>query len=511
MGKLNILLLTLNINVDYTPLALGYLKAFLEEDNYISNHCNIMLRMLPNNASEESILWYINKHNPDILGFSCFLWNIEKILNVARIAKVLNPQLKIILGGSEVSPRAKDILRENPAVDIVVTGEGEQTFKEVIQHYLKKEQPGEKIMGITYRERGRIISNPQRPPLEKLDDIPSPYLKGAIKLYPNTFAVLETQRGCPFKCHFCYYHKSFKGIRYFSLDRVKKDLEFLLNSPVKRIFLMDPTFNLSKERMREICKFIESKNKRKVEFHAEIRADLVDEETADLFQRANISSLEIGLQSSDEQVLKNINRHCNLEKLQQGVKLLNQKGIKTELQLIAGLPGDTWEKMLDSVRFSLKMNPWILSIFNLLVLPGTYLQENAEQLGIVFNRKPPYEVLYNSTFSFEHIRCSRMLSNSLLIFRRVFPETFSLLSQKLGKDVIELFFYWKNWLEDDEEILLEDSIEICKYCFQFLPKFIKEICIQDKIEYEEIVNIFHQEKEAILRVPLTFGKVNNGH
>lgn len=489
---MKIVLSTLNVNVNHLPLALGYLKGEVQGDPYLSERCEAVLKPFPNQAQSDTILWGLAQEKPDLVGFSCYLWNITRILQLAKSLKSLFPRMKIVIGGPESSHRHREILHSHPYVDLAVRGEGEETLKELLRALLdgrgaQGEDPlkwggslrgGDAlkgIPGITYRKGEEVVVNPDRPPLENLDAVPSPYFMRIFPVDENTFACVETQRGCPFGCYFCDYRKSFLKTRFFSLDRAFQDLELLLHSKVRRIYLMDPTFNVNRKRMREICEFIARHNHTGIQFHAEIRADLVDEEEADLFYKANLRTLEVGLQSGNQRILREIGRPCNLKRLEHGIHLLHRCGIKVEIQLIAGLPGESWEGLLSSVRYALSLNPAMLSIFTLLVLPGTPYYKDPEKFGLLFNPDPPYEVLRTNKMDFMEIRRGKMLSNALTIFRGIFPKTCHLLAEVMAVDLVDLYFVFERWLGSSSDLLLEDSVAIARECQALFPTFAKEM------------------------------------
>ena len=410
-----IVLAALNRNTIYTPLALLYCKTCLEKDTNLSPRVNVELKEFELDDPEEYIAWELAKTSPRIIGFSCYLWNIQKILKLCSMIRRVIPRAMVVLGGPEVSPRAKEVLKHNPAVNLVVRGEGEFVFKQVVRAYLDKNALS-RIKGITYRKNRKIFENPGQPLIANLDTIPSVYTNGGIEL-SNREVCLETQRGCVFGCWFCYYNKGCRAWRTFSINRVKKELAFLLSQKNITIYLMDPVFNIDLKRAKEICRFIIKHNRYRIPFHTEIQAELADEELADLLKKAGMRYVEVGLQSENEQVLKNVRRAFNREKFIRGFNFMKQRGLTVELQLILGLPGESLESFERSLDFALRLDPAVLSVFKLQVLPGTKIREQAKALGIQYQNDPPHEFIQSKTMSFSDSITAQKVVNSVSLFR----------------------------------------------------------------------------------------------
>ena len=260
-------------------LALYYLKSFLLNKEPFHK---VGIRVFDENQDIAGIAKGILNFNPQLVGFSCYLWNIEKILRVCRRLKKINPQLIIVLGGPEVSPRAQDLLVREKAVDLVVRGEGEQSFTEAIGRFscsMVADLSG--IKGISFRKDAEIIHNPDRPLLRNISRIPSPYLSGLVNLNDRNIVdvPLETMRGCSFRCHYCYYHKNFPVARYFALKRIAKELKLILSHKPREVYLMDPTFNSNPQRAKKILKLFIKYNRGAL-LHVELKAELIDREMA---------------------------------------------------------------------------------------------------------------------------------------------------------------------------------------------------------------------------------------
>ena len=417
MKTQNVLLTTFNVHHPnhYTSLALGYLKAYAVKDKLIQENANIeIVDFCMDCNSTEQVLFYFSGLKPDVIGFACYVWNTGRILDLVRLVRQVMPDVRIILGGPEVGPVAEDILRSNLAVDIVVRGEGESTFSELLSFYIKEKSDLSKITGIAYRKGDTVVVAPDRPLIEDLDEIPSPYLTGAI--YPkDQVAYLETYRGCPYNCAYCYEGKDYRKLRHFSAGRTRKELELFMKTPgITSFSFVDPVFNLNKAKVKELTGLITRTNERDVTLHTiEIASELIDKETVDAFKKAKVVSVETGPQSANVDTLENVKRSFNREKFAEGVRLCVDNKIKVLCDLMIGLPGDDFFKFLRSIDFVLSLKPGVMIFSTLNVLPGTYLYQNSDKFDLVFNEKPPHLVLSNDTFTYREIRKAETFSISL--------------------------------------------------------------------------------------------------
>jgi len=487
MSKMKILLVVINVSGSLTPLALLYLKAFLLNDKYLKERIDVEIKEFNLSDTDDLILYEIQKYNPQVIGFSCYVWNIEKILTLSDKIKKIKRNTKIILGGPQVSPIAKALLEKNNQIDAIVRGEGEISFLELVRSYLDYHKGIEEIAGITFRRNGKILDNPDREIIADLDLIPSVYVSNFISL-ENRDACLETQRGCIFKCNFCYYNKDFDRIRFFSMQRVKEDLSFLLKQKLESIYLMDPVFNLDVNRAKEICKFIVKNNKNNIPFHTEIKAEFVDEELAELFYRANVKYLEIGLQSSRDKVLRSINRRLNIKRFVNGINLLKKYGNMTNVQLILGLPGDTFNSFKKSLEFALNLEPRAFSIFRLQILPGTEIWKKTKELGIIYEKDPPYYFLQSKSLPFNKMIKLQKIANYINLFRQTLTTKYLCKETKIK--LLDIIGLWIDWLNDDAFLLNSQNSDILKDKFK---GFISYLCKRNNIDFKFYEVLLHKE------------------
>ena len=413
MPKKKIALISYNW-ANHFSLALGYLKAYALQDHSIRQNTDIeIIDFDTEGLNVQQVIYYLSQRKPNIVGFSCYCWNVEKVLDTARILKTIHPDIKIVLGGPEVGPIGAKYLREHSFLDVVIKGEGEITFSELLEYYLG--QAGiEEIAGITYRSNGQVIENPDRPPIENLSEIPSPYLEG-ILIPRDKVTYIETYRGCIFKCHYCFEGKNLPKLRFFPDERVKKEIDFIMSHPeIKTFHFVDTVFNFRKDRLEKIAGMIASANRYGAELRTvEIIAEFVDEETVELFKKAHVRSIETGPQTVNEDTLKNVNRFYKAEQFRNGVRLLEENGIEVTADLIIGLPGDTFFKFVKSVKTLMDMKPTTLVFSILHVLPGTILYEKSKDFALKFDDKAPHLVLSAPDFPYEDIDKAVIMAYSL--------------------------------------------------------------------------------------------------
>jgi radical SAM superfamily enzyme YgiQ (UPF0313 family) len=381
---------TIHAKKQFIPLALLYLKAYLVEREGLPAD-DIALIEFPQDATPQAIADQILATSPDIVALSCYVWNIQTFRAVCAHLKAARAGLTIVLGGPEVGPIGDTVLAAHPSVDVVVKSEGEVTFGQLVRA-ARDGSPRAAIKGIWFREGDAIVDTGEAPILMDLNTLPSPH-QPAYAIGERRIVSIETQRGCVFRCNFCFYNKDLSiRNRRFDLERVKREILFWLERDVIEIYLMDPIFNLKAERAKEICRFIAEHNRNRVVFHAEVWAEFIDDELARLMSAANIRFVEVGLQTTEESALAAVERRLRMAPFLDGIGYLKQYGIKFELQLIYGLPGETVASFRRSLDFAARLDPPYLAVFPLMVLPGTELWRKAASIGLRYDSEPPYFV-----------------------------------------------------------------------------------------------------------------------
>lgn len=387
---MKIILSTLNAKYIHSSLALRYLKSYCEKQQ--SREIEIMEFSI--NEFGPDIMARLFRQNPDILCFSCYIWNIRMILEICHDIKQVSPRTLIILGGPEVSYDAANILQENEAVDFVVRGEGEATLHELLQALENQHMP-DNIAGISYRLAGRIINNPDRALLSDLDQTPFPY-PSDLGNYQDKIVYYESSRGCPFNCSYCL-SSTQHGVRFFSLERVKRDLSLLMSQKVREIKFVDRTFNCNEKRAMEIMRYIIGQNP-KCKIHFELDASLLSVEMLDFLQSVppDLFNFEIGIQSTNQTALNSVNRKSDWVRQNHNIKRLQSyHNIHLHLDLIAGLPFESYREFAHSFNDVYALKPDVLQLGFLKLLKGSAIRNIADQHAYVFQQHAPYEVLSN--------------------------------------------------------------------------------------------------------------------
>jgi radical SAM superfamily enzyme YgiQ (UPF0313 family) len=344
-------------------------------------------------ASDPAIVQRIRSLRPDLVAATLQLWNVERTIGIVRALKTGFPKLLAFAGGPEAAP---GFARRNPChpFDWVCAGEGEAAFREA----LSKAKAGA-LGGKTIRVR-----MPRKCRLVHPDRIPSPYLEGQIGLAPDRSLLLETMRGCPFGCAYCYYGKMTRGVRPHSRNWILRHFAWANQAGAREIYFLDPSFQIARN-LHERLALIATWNRSRIPLHTEARVEKIDESLAKAFARAGFVSLEVGLQSIHPEVLRAVHRRGDAKAFARGARLLKERGIRLVVDIIAGLPKDTPEGFQKTVDFLVEEGfSDETSVFPLLLLPGTTLRANARRFKMVHQRRPPYQVESSPSFSREALR-----------------------------------------------------------------------------------------------------------
>lgn len=384
-----IVLAGINSQYVHLNLAVRYLKKYVEANS------DLKIEIYETNINNQvfNIIKDIYELNPDKIIFSTYIWNKEYVVEIVRELKKVLPNVEIILGGPEVSYKWEKFMANMPEVDALLLGEGEK----VILNFLTKKD--KKALGVVYRENGEIIFNGIEPIIENLDIVPFPYEDWELEDRTKIF-YYESSRGCPFSCSYCLSSID-KTVRYYSLDRVKKDLKRFLDSPIKLLKFVDRTFNLKKEKYMEIWKFLLENYREGITFHFEINANIFDDETLDFLEKVpkGYFQFEIGVQSINPETMVAIKRNNILDKLAYNVRRIS-RNIHLHLDLIAGLPYETYDIFKDSFNYVYNLKPEMIQLGFLKLLKGTQMYDEVEKYNYKYYSKPPYEVFSNKFISF---------------------------------------------------------------------------------------------------------------
>ena len=359
------------------------------------------------NQQPDDILSDIYRQEPQVIGFSCYIRNIPMIRQLLRdIPKVL-PHTDIWFGGPEASCNAVRLLEEEASVTGIMAGEGEATFAELAEAYggRKEQKRGwkEQISGILFRnENGEIVKTASRP-LLNLDEIPFPYKE--LEGVEHRILYYESSRGCPFRCSYCLSSVD-KTVRFRSLNLVKKELDFFLERKVPQVKFVDRTFNCKKSHALSVWNYLLEHDNGITNFHFEIAGDLLDDEELAVLKRMRkgLVQLEIGVQSTNPQTIREIHREMDLKQLQRMVASIKTFGnIHQHLDLIAGLPYEGLARFKRSFDEVYRMKPEQLQLGFLKVLAGSHMAEAAKEYGIRYHEAPPYEVLSTAWINYSEI------------------------------------------------------------------------------------------------------------
>lgn len=403
------LLIAVNSKYIHAALAPWYLKAACRPE------CGeVKVMEFTINDSPDSVLARIYSEQPDTAAFSCYIWNIGFVLKLAANLKKVLPHTTIILGGPEVTYDSEDVLGKYDFVDYVLAGEGEASISGLLLNITRsgrnRELELQSIPGLSYRNsEGNVVSN-RAAVIENLDSICTPYTDEMLSSLGNRIAYFESSRGCPFSCSYCLSSIT-KGVRYFSLDRVFRDLTRLAGSGARQVKFVDRTFNCNRERAVEIIRFIidnftDENGKAMLNFHFEAAADLFDDRLLEVLAQAprGLVQFEIGVQTVNTDTLEAINRKTDLYILFGNFRKLRQlDNIHLHLDLIAGLPYENYESFVHSFNSVYAARPHQLQLGFLKLLKGSALRAASESYGFVFRDYPPYEVLCNNFIKYDEL------------------------------------------------------------------------------------------------------------
>ena len=408
---MKILLAACNAKYIHSNLAVFNLKAYAKE--YDSQ---VVLREYTINQLKDDILKDIYRCHPDVVCVSCYIWNITFVRELMQDLRKILPDVPFWAGGPEVSYDAETFLGKNPAFNGVMVGEGEETFLELVKHYVDGSVILEETRGLVYRKADGALQNNGWRQLMDLSKVPFAYEN--LEDFENRIIYYESSRGCPFRCSYCLSSVE-KTLRFRDVERVKKELAFFLEQEVAQVKFVDRTFNCRHEHAMEIWKFLIEHDNGVTNFHFEISADLLtDEEIALIGQmRPGLIQLEIGVQSTNDATITEIHRTMQLDRLKAVVRSIQEKeNIHEHLDLIAGLPYEGYETFARSFDEIYALKPNQLQLGFLKVLKGSYMYEHATEYGLIYRSRPPYEVLKTNWLKFGEILRIRQVEEMLEVY-----------------------------------------------------------------------------------------------
>lgn len=441
---MKILLTAINAKYIHSNLAVYSLQAYAAAHGHKIERAEYTI-----NNQLEDILEKIYCQKPDILLFSCYIWNVEYVKELVSEFHKLRPEVPIWVGGPEVSFETERFLKENPAITGIMMGEGERTLTELCEYFEQCEQDAQslsqnrdearnetagagmeyekksgaftelneemlkKIDGISYRRSdGTVAIQPLRS-LLPMDELPFCYAN--LKDFEHRIIYYESSRGCPFNCSYCLSSVD-KKLRFRSLPLVYKELQFFIDAKVPQVKFVDRTFNCQHEHAMGIWKYIKEHDNGITNFHFEISADLLREDELELISdmRPGLIQLEIGVQSTNGDTIREIHRTMRLEEVYRAVNRVKAgKNIHQHLDLIAGLPFEDYQRFQKSFNDIYALHPQQLQLGFLKVLKGSYMYEHAQEYGLVYRSRPPYEVMASKWVSYDEMLEIRLVEEML--------------------------------------------------------------------------------------------------
>lgn len=434
------------------------------------------------NNRMEDILEDIYRRKPDVIGFSCYIWNIGMVEKLMGGLHKLLPKLPVFLGGPEVTYDEDKLLRKYPYLTGIFIGEGEATFAQVVKYYVKKNPESlEDIPGLMLRSG----MTPERKPLN-LTDVP--FLYDDMAPFTNRIIYYETQRGCPFRCSYCLSSID-KTVRFRDIEVVKKELAFFLEKKVKQVKFVDRTFNCNHDHAMAVWQYLYDHDNGVTNFHFEIAGDILREDEIALVakMRPGLVQFEIGVQSTNTDTLREIRRVMDIEKLKQVVAALKAAhNVHIHLDLIAGLPYEDYDSFARSFDDVYAMEPEQLQLGFLKVLKGSYMAEMAESYGLVYTDYAPYEVLYTNWLSFTEICRLKRIEEMVEIYYNSgqFAHSLPVMIADLGQGAFAFYEALADFYEE-QGFFVETPSRIYRY--QALLSFAKTIHPERQELYKELL------------------------
>lgn len=387
------------------PLGAACIASAIKNDERTRDLCDVSLISF---APEDNADYIVERlKNAEIICFSVFVWNRLVLEQAAR--ELRKAGAVCIAGGPEVTA-APDSFCD---FDYLVTGAGEEKVPTLIEKILaNKTSQNSNQSPQSTTNKTPVSPNSTLPIIHST--LPSPYLDGTLDASKYGGVLWELARGCPFKCSYCYESKGEKSIQRFPMERIRAELDLFARQKIPQVFVLDPTYNANKQQALELLKLIAHKTPDTF-YYFEARAEFIDNQLAQAFTKIPCA-LQIGLQSSDENVLRLVNRPFNRKQFLKGIDCLNRAGVIFGLDLIYGLPGDSLNGFRQSVDFAVSQYPNNLEIFCLSVLPGTDLAERAEQLHLNYEQKAPYHIISTDRFSKNDLEIARQIADACSVF-----------------------------------------------------------------------------------------------
>ena len=459
------------------------------------------------NNRMEDILEDIYRRKPDVIGFSCYIWNIGMVEKLMGELHKLMPALPVFLGGPEVTYDADKLLEKYPYVTGIFIGEGEATFAEVVKYYVTKEQVEARCANLGEQSAAGEKANVSEEKHKSLEDIPGLMLRSGMTLaraplnltevpflyddmapFQNRIIYYETQRGCPFRCSYCLSSID-KTVRFRDINVVKKELAFFLEKKVEQVKFVDRTFNCNHDHAMAVWQYLYEHDNGVTNFHFEIAGDILREDEIALVakMRPGLVQFEIGVQSTNTDTLLEIHRVMDIGKLKQVVAAIKAgHNIHIHLDLIAGLPFENYDSFANSFDDVYAMEPDQLQLGFLKVLKGSHMAEMAESYGLVYTDYAPYEVLYTNWLSFTEVCRLKRIEEMVEIYYNSgqFAHSLPVMIADFGQGAFAFYEALADFYEE-QGFFVETPSRIYRY--QALLSFAKTIDPQHEDLYKELL------------------------
>ncbi|MFW5861815.1 MAG: B12-binding domain-containing radical SAM protein [Spirochaetota bacterium] len=379
-------------NISYAPATLA---AYLQARHGKSHSPALMPMVLENFASERVLLRYILGTRPDMLCFTCYLWNVERVLTLAAMVKEADRNIQVALGGPEISEGSWALSERRTQVDLFVSGEGEWFLDRLADGTLESQ--------VTVTASGNPLLTQPIDALMDAGRFVEPFSRNWLTPMFDGSISFEMTRGCPYRCSYCFYSKNCYTVREQPFDLLTTAIEKGLHTDVSEIYILSPTFNRTpkfKEKLRQLADV-----NRGIRLHTEMRADGIGPQEAHLMAEAGFTSCEVGLQTLTPSALERVGRRTHVEKELAGMRYLADAGLELQVGIIPALPGDTPEGFLNTIgRLVEEGFGEFIEFYPLMLLPGTRIRDEAPQFARRYQSRPPYYLLESDTFSFEQVR-----------------------------------------------------------------------------------------------------------
>ena len=482
---MKILLIAINAKYIHSNPAVYSLAAYANGNLTVEEKekCKIEIVEYTINHRTETIIADIYKKKPDVLNFSCYIWNWEYVQEVMTELHKLMPKVPIYLGGPEVSFTSEEILKQYPFLAGIVIGEGEETFLELCRAYIEN-RDANLIPGISGEPRGLV----------NINDVP--FFYDDMAAFEHRIVYYESSRGCPYRCSYCLSSID-KTVRLRDLELVKKELQFFLDLKIPQVKFIDRTFNCNRDHACAVWQYIHENDNGITNFHFEISADiLTDRELAILEKmRPGLVQLEIGVQSTNQDTIKEINRVMNIDKLREVVgRIRSFRNIHQHLDLIAGLPFEDYITFQRSFNEVYSMKPQQLQLGFLKVLKGAKMWEKAADYGIAYTEKPPYEVLFTNWITYDEILKLKQVEEMVEMYynSNQFTYTLSMMEQEF-ESPFKLYEALADYYEEKGYALQNPARG---YRYQIMLDFCMEKAPEKENMYRELLtfDIYLREK-----------------